>query len=89
MSVENSLVIGLAGSILILGVSLAILLGGHYGRIEKLATIKVGLFTMLTFLCAAAQPARTPNRRRRSDPRTNDADRMTSATYRRSPGRVD
>ncbi len=32
--------------------TLAILLGGHYGRIEKLATIKVGLFTMLTFLCA-------------------------------------
>lgn len=39
--------------ILLLGVTLAILLGGHYGRIEKLATIKVGLFTMLTFLCAA------------------------------------
>jgi len=38
--------------ILLLGVTLAILLGGHYGRIEKLATIKVCLFTMLTFLCA-------------------------------------
>ncbi len=38
--------------ILLLALSLAILLGGHYGRIEKLATIKVGLFTMLTFLCA-------------------------------------
>lgn len=36
----------------LLAFSLAILLGGHYGRIEKLATIKVGLFTMLTFLCA-------------------------------------
>jgi manganese transport protein len=38
--------------LILLGVTLAILLGGHYGRIEKLATIKVGLFTMLTFLCA-------------------------------------
>jgi len=38
--------------ILLLGLSLAILLGGAYGRIEKLATIKVCLFTMLTFLCA-------------------------------------
>lgn len=36
----------------LMGVSLVILLGGHYGRIEKLATIKVALFTMLTFLCA-------------------------------------
>jgi manganese transport protein len=34
-------------------VSLVLLLGGHYERIEKLATLKVGLFTMLTFLCAA------------------------------------
>ncbi len=32
--------------------TLSILLGGHYDRIEKLATIKVCLFTMLTFLCA-------------------------------------
>lgn len=38
--------------IALLALSLSILLGGHYGRIEKLATIKVGLFTMLTFLCA-------------------------------------
>lgn len=38
--------------ILLLALTLAILLGGHYGRIEKLATIKVCLFTMLTFLCA-------------------------------------
>ena len=38
--------------LLLLGLSLGILLGGHYSRIEKLATIKVGLFTMLTFLCA-------------------------------------
>jgi manganese transport protein len=38
--------------LLLLGVTLVILLGGHYSRIEKLATIKVGLFTMLTFLCA-------------------------------------
>lgn len=36
----------------LMGVTLAILLGGHYGRIEKLATLKVCLFTMLTFLCA-------------------------------------
>jgi Mn2+/Fe2+ NRAMP family transporter len=38
--------------LLLLGLTLGILLGGHYGRIEKLATIKVALFTMLTFLCA-------------------------------------
>jgi manganese transport protein len=38
--------------LLLLGLTLGILLGGHYSRIEKLATIKVGLFTMLTFLCA-------------------------------------
>jgi hypothetical protein len=38
--------------ILMLGMTLAILLGGHYARIEKLAMIKVYLFTMLTFLCA-------------------------------------
>ncbi|MBM3776265.1 MAG: hypothetical protein FJW37_14055, partial [Acidobacteria bacterium] len=34
------------------GLTLAILLGGGYGRIEKLATVKVALFTLLTFLCA-------------------------------------
>jgi manganese transport protein len=39
--------------ILMFGViTLAILLGGGYERIEKLATIKVALFSMLTFLCA-------------------------------------
>ncbi len=37
---------------LLLALTLVILLGGHYARIEKLAMIKVGLFTMLTFLCA-------------------------------------
>lgn len=40
-------------------ITLIILLGGHYDRIEKLATLKVCLFTMLTLLCAAllvAQP---------------------------------
>lgn len=37
---------------LFLALTLAILLGGGYERIEKLATIKVGLFTMLTFMCA-------------------------------------
>jgi manganese transport protein len=39
--------------------TLWILLGGGYERIEKLATIKVALFTMLTLLCAmlmASQP---------------------------------
>ncbi|MEP7364204.1 MAG: Nramp family divalent metal transporter [Acidobacteriota bacterium] len=38
--------------ILLLAVTLLLLLGGGYERIEGLATIKVGLFTMLTFLCA-------------------------------------
>jgi manganese transport protein len=35
-----------------LAVTLALLLGGGYGRIERLAMVKVGLFTMLTFLAA-------------------------------------
>jgi len=35
-----------------LAITLALLLGGGYERIERLAMIKVGLFTMLTFLCA-------------------------------------
>ncbi|RPJ61115.1 MAG: divalent metal cation transporter [Acidobacteria bacterium] len=35
-----------------LALTLALLLGGGYERIEKLAMIKVALFTMLTFLCA-------------------------------------
>jgi Mn2+/Fe2+ NRAMP family transporter len=38
--------------LLLLGVTLWILLGGGYERIEKLATIKVCLFTLLTLLCA-------------------------------------
>lgn len=38
--------------IALLGVTLLLLLGGGYERIEGLATIKVGLFTMLTFLAA-------------------------------------
>jgi manganese transport protein len=38
--------------VLLLGVTLALLLGGGYDRIEGLATIKVCLFTMLTVLCA-------------------------------------
>ncbi len=33
-------------------ITLALLLGGGYARIERLATLKVALFTMLTFLCA-------------------------------------
>jgi hypothetical protein len=35
-----------------MGLSLVLLLGGGYDRIEKIATLKVGLFTMLTLLCA-------------------------------------
>lgn len=42
----NAWVVGL------LGLTLWILLGGGYERIEKLATIKVCLFTLLTFMCA-------------------------------------
>jgi manganese transport protein len=38
--------------ILLLGLTLWLLLGGGYERIEKIATIKVGLFTMVTFLAA-------------------------------------
>jgi len=38
--------------LVLMALTLAILLGGAYGRIEKLATVKVALFTMLTFLCA-------------------------------------
>lgn len=38
--------------LLLCGISLLLLLRGGYDRIEKLATIKVALFTMLTFLCA-------------------------------------
>jgi len=34
------------------GITLALLLGGAYERVERLAMIKVGLFTMLTFLAA-------------------------------------
>lgn len=33
-------------------ITLGLLLSGGYERVEKLATIKVGLFTMLTFMCA-------------------------------------
>ncbi|MBI1791310.1 MAG: Nramp family divalent metal transporter [Acidobacteria bacterium] len=38
--------------VIFLGITLALLLGGGYDRIEHLATLKVALFTMLTFLCA-------------------------------------
>jgi manganese transport protein len=38
--------------VVLVAITLALLLGGGYGRIEKLATLKVALFTMLTFLCA-------------------------------------
>lgn len=37
---------------LLIVITLWLLLGGGYERIEGLATIKVGLFTALTFLCA-------------------------------------
>jgi manganese transport protein len=36
----------------LLGITLVLLLGGGYERIEGLATVKVALFTMLTLLCA-------------------------------------
>lgn len=38
--------------VVFLAVTLALLLGGGYQRIERLAMVKVGLFTMLTFLAA-------------------------------------
>ena len=38
--------------LIFLAITLALLLGGGYQRIERLAMLKVGLFTMLTFLCA-------------------------------------
>jgi Mn2+/Fe2+ NRAMP family transporter len=38
--------------LLFLAITLALLLGGGYERIEKLATVKVALFTLLTFLAA-------------------------------------
>jgi manganese transport protein len=41
-------------------ITLALLLGGGYERIERLAIIKVGLFTMLT-VCAAAVLLRRPD----------------------------
>ena len=40
-------------------VTLALLLGGGYERIERLAIVKVGLFTLLT-VCAAAILLRRP-----------------------------
>jgi Mn2+/Fe2+ NRAMP family transporter len=38
--------------VILLALTLWLLLGGGYDRVEHLATLKVGLFTMLTFLCA-------------------------------------
>jgi|KBSSwiStaDraftv2_1062776.scaffolds.fasta_scaffold09870_5 manganese transport protein len=38
--------------LIFLALTLALLLGGGYERIERLAMVKVGLFTMLTFLAA-------------------------------------
>ncbi len=38
--------------LLFLGLTLVLLLGGGYERIERLATVKVALFTLLTLLCA-------------------------------------
>lgn len=37
---------------LLAALTLALLLSGGYERVERLATLKVALFTMLTFLCA-------------------------------------
>ncbi|MBA3973443.1 MAG: iron transporter [Candidatus Solibacter sp.] len=53
--VLNTLLPGLpvnAWVILLLGLTLWLLLGGGYERIERLATIKVALFTLLTFMAA-------------------------------------
>jgi len=38
--------------VVLLAITLALLLGGGYERIERLATLKVALFSMLTLLCA-------------------------------------
>ena len=38
--------------LLFLALTLALLLGGGYERIERLAMVKVGLFTLLTLLAA-------------------------------------
>jgi Mn2+/Fe2+ NRAMP family transporter len=38
--------------LIFLAITLALLLGGGYERVERLAMVKVGLFTMLTFLAA-------------------------------------
>jgi manganese transport protein len=38
--------------VIFLAITLALLLGGGYERIERLAMVKVGLFTVLTFLAA-------------------------------------
>ncbi|MDX2032450.1 MAG: Nramp family divalent metal transporter [Blastocatellia bacterium] len=38
--------------LLFAAITLALLLGGGYDRVERLAMVKVGLFTMLTFLAA-------------------------------------
>lgn len=38
--------------IILLGITLALLLGGGYERIERLAMVKVGLFTLLTAMAA-------------------------------------
>lgn len=43
----------------LVAITLWLLLGGGYDRIEGLATIKVGLFTALTFLCAMLLTRRT------------------------------
>jgi hypothetical protein len=42
-----------------LGITLAVLLGGGYERVERFAIVKVGLFTLLT-VCAAVVLMRTP-----------------------------
>lgn len=44
----------------LLAITLALLLGGGYDRIERFAIVKVGLFTLLT-VCAAAVMALRPN----------------------------
>ena len=54
--------------LIFLAITLALLLGGGYDRIEGIAMVKVGLFTMLTFLAAlllavaTGQPSAAPLR---------------------------
>jgi manganese transport protein len=63
---------------LCLVMTLALLLGGGYERIERLAIVKVGLFTLLT-VCAAAILMRSPDAVRLSDLRSGFSFELPSA----------